>query len=251
MSPPPSRFLLVIPAYRESMRLPGFLDDLIKVLSQTHPAISILIVDDGSGAEEQRAIAEVCKRHVESAQPRLLTPLMLKHNQGKGTAIRQGWAEGLHIQAADWIGFVDADGAISAREVRRLIEMAAGRADRPVLFASRIRMLGKKIDRSFTRHLSGRLFATLIGNTICAEVYDSQCGCKLLPAEAWQRIADSLHEPGFAFDIELLAALRRTNQPIEEVPIDWADQPGSKVRLLRDGWRMLRAVRRIKRRFHP
>lgn len=251
MSASAPRFLLVIPAYRESARLPGFLDELIEVLTDTHPTINILIVDDGSGPDEQTAISDALKRHAGSAQPRLLAALMLKHNQGKGAAIRQGWSKGLGIQAVDWVGFVDADGAIPAREVRRLIELAAGRTDRPVLFASRIRMLGKRIERSFTRHLSGRLFATLIGNTICEEVYDSQCGYKLLPAEAWQRIADSLHETGFAFDVELLAALRRHDATIEEVPIDWIDRPGSKVRLLRDGWRMLRAVRRIKRRFKP
>lgn len=249
MSASTPRFLLVIPAYRESARLPDYLEELVSTLADARPGITIQIVDDGSGPGEQAALLGLVTRHANSMQPSVLEPLCLPDNQGKGAAVRIGWTEGLRREAADWVGFVDADGAIPAIEVRRLIEIAASRANPEVLFASRIRMLGRRVERSAMRHLSGRLFATLIGNTICSEVYDSQCGFKLLPREAWQHIADELQEPGFAFDVELLAALRKSGLAIEEVPIDWIDRPGSKVRLLRDGWRMVRAVFRIKRRF--
>lgn len=251
MSAAKPSFLLVIPAYRESARLPTYLNELAATLAEAEPDIALLIVDDGSGSEEQSALLEAIKSHERAGRPRLLKPLLLAHNQGKGAAVRLGWSEGLLCKDADWVGFVDADGAIPAGEVRRLIEMAADRADRPVLFASRVLMLGRRVERSLIRHLIGRLFATLIGNIICPTVYDSQCGFKLLPTEVWRRIAADLRESGFAFDVELLAALRKNGSLIEEVPIDWFDRPGSKVHLFRDGWRMLRAVFRIRRHFHP
>ena len=47
------RILLVIPAYRESIRLPEFLKTLGSAIQKTLPEIRILVVDDGSGGKEQ------------------------------------------------------------------------------------------------------------------------------------------------------------------------------------------------------
>ena len=48
-------------------------------------------------------------------------------------------------------------------------------------------MRGKKLERSLMRHLTGRVFATLVGIMIDSEIYDSQCGFKLIPLRhtAW------------------------------------------------------------------
>src|SRR5262249_34454903 len=48
---------------------------------------------------------------------------------------------------------------------------------------------------------------------------------------------------------EVLALARRCGDAVAEVPVAWADQPGSKVRLLRDGPRMARDLWRLRRRF--
>ena len=76
----------------------------------------------------------------------------------------------------------------------------------------------------------------------------SQCGIKLIPAAVYRRIVAWLQEDGFCFDVELLAALLATRAPVHEVPIDWADRPGSKVSLFRDTARMFLGVRRIQTR---
>jgi hypothetical protein len=53
---------------------------------------------------------------------------------------------------------------------------------------------------------------------------------------------------GFGFDVELLLLAQRRGYRIAEVPVNWADQPGSKVGVLRDGPRMLREVLAARRR---
>ena len=50
-------------------------------------------------------------------------------------------------------------------------------------------------------------------------------------------------------DVELLLIAQRRGLKIAEVPVNWTEMPGSKVSLLRDGMRMLKAVRRIKKRW--
>jgi hypothetical protein len=137
---------------------------------------------------------------------------------------------------------------VPVREVIRLLTFATVASPPAAIFGSRVRMLGRRVERSTLRHWSGRFFAFLVALTVSARVYDSQCGVKFLPASALRRIAPWLRETGFCFDVEILAALETAGVRIEEVPIDWTDTPGSKVRLLRDTFRMAHALLRIARR---
>jgi len=239
------RCLLVIPAFRESKRLPPFLAELLAHLDRASLPADVLVVDDGSGPDEQRRLIDVIAT-LRPQYARLLEPLCLAQNCGKGGAVRAGWEKA--TAEYDWVGFVDADGAIPATEVCRLLQLASNSTEPTAIFGSRIRMLGKQIVRSSFRHLSGRIFATLVGTTISPLVYDSQCGIKLVPASIYRRIAAWLAEDGFCFDVELLAALLAARAPVIEVPIDWTDRPGSKVSFIRDSARMFLGVRRIKER---
>jgi len=228
-------FFLAVPAYRESRRLPSFLPRLAETLIERFPSARIQVVDDGSGPEEQAETS----RQLESLQKKfsnLLEPLLLTHNVGKGGAILAAWDKNPGL---DYLAFVDADGAISPEEVCRLASLLPPSGNQRAFFGSRIRMLGRKVERKSLRHYAGRLFATLIGILLDSEVYDSQCGLKFLPATAYSRIRTWLEGRRFAFDLELLASLRYIGCPIEEVPIHWHDVAGSKVSLGRDSVRML------------
>ena len=228
-------FFLVVPAYRESRRLPHFLPHLAQTLIERFPSARIQVVDDGSGPEEQAETS----RQIGSLQKKfsnLIEPLLLPHNLGKGGAILAAWDKNPGL---DYLAFVDADGAISPEEVCRLASLLPPSGNQRAFFGSRIRMLGRKVERKSLRHYAGRLFATLIGILLDSEVYDSQCGLKFLPATAYSRIRTWLEGRRFAFDLELLATLRHIGCPIEEVPIHWHDVAGSKVSLGRDSVRML------------
>jgi glycosyltransferase involved in cell wall biosynthesis len=238
------RCLLVVPAFHESARLPAYLHELLPALDRSGFDCEVLIVDDGSSSEEAAYIRDIAETF-RPAHPRLREPLCLDANLGKGGAVRAGWAL---AEDCDWVGFVDADGAIPVREVIRLLRQAQISHPPAVIFGSRVKMLGRRVERSTLRHWSGRFFAFLVSVTISPRVYDSQCGFKLLPAAALRRIGPWLREDGFSFDVEILAALEVAGIPIQEVPIDWTDTPGTKVRLFRDTWRMARALLRISHR---
>lgn len=243
---------LVIPAFRESERIGGYLDDLGRELADL-PGIALQVVDDGSGEPESAAMARLVEER-QVAIPFLRPIHHLTPNRGKGGAVRAGWDLFADADAGDgWLGFVDADGATPAREVRRLVELARARAAGPggqveALFASRIRMLGRRVDRLVRRHLTGRVFATMVSNLLDIEAYDTQCGCKLVPVDAYRRVRPVLQCNGFAFDVELLAALLDSGCEVREEPVDWAEIPGGKVSLVRDSWRMFADLLEIRRR---
>ena len=228
---------MVIPAFRESARMGGYLDDLGRELGGVG-GVTLQVVDDGSGAPESGAMAALvdeCRGRIPFLRPiHHLTP-----NRGKGGAVRAGWD--LHPGGEGWLGFIDADGATPASEVRRLIELVRSRpagVESSAVFASRILMLGRRVERLLRRHLTGRVFATMVSGLLGISAYDTQCGCKLVPARAYRRVRPVLECNGFAFDVELLAALLDSGCEVREEPIDWTEIPGGKVSLVRDSWRM-------------
>ncbi len=233
---------LVVPCFQESTRIASFLKDLRAVFtadSQTR----ILLVEDGSGPDEQKDFLTVVEPLIRDC-PLFAPPLLLPENLGKGGAIYAGWATS---DTADWLAFVDADGSCSAQETKRLIEVAKQQSEPISIFASRVKMLGHHVERHFKRHLVGRVYATLVSELLNIEVYDSQCGLKIIHGAAYREIAKRLTIEGFAFDVDLLVHLLAAGHKIKEEPIDWHDTPGGKIRLLRDSWRMFRDVLKIRR----
>ena len=236
--------LVTIPAFNEAKRLPGFLDTLLPALSALHgrAQLHVQVVDDGSLPEEKaRCRAEIQLRN----NPRLpLTFLELPQNVGKGGAILAGWRAAAD---ADFYLFVDSDGAVPALEVARLLGEVLEREEPAMLFASRVKMLGKTVHRGVLRHCTGRLFAFFVGCYINSNIYDSQCGLKIVPGAHFKSIDPFLRGNRFAFDVELLAAASAQSLKMEEAPIDWFDIPGSKVSLIRDTVRMIQSVLAIRR----
>lgn len=235
---------LVIPCFQESQRLPGFLPELLAELDPTDN-IRVQVVDDGSGDIEAKRLGELV-RGLQTSFPNLQALLALPANLGKGGAVYEGWKT-----AADevtWLGFVDADGSIPPREVARIIG-AARNLDKPdtALFGSRVKMLGRCVDRQLGRHLLGRIYATIVSELLKVPVYDSQCGLKLVPRALWLEVQDHLKVHGFAFDVDLMVKLMDEGCDVHEFPIDWSETPGGKVHLIRDSFRMFRDVLRIRR----
>jgi len=235
---------LVIPCFNDSQRLAQFLPTLCPELAVVPLRVVVQVVDDGSSPEEQ-ANLEVMIQETRSRFPFVRPAIFQGRNQGKGGAVLCGWEAG--EGTADWLGFLDADGAIPADEVARILRLLKNQPE-VSLFASRVRMRGRIVERSLKRHLMGRVFASLVGLLIDPGVYDTQCGFKLIPKEAYQKVKPFLQEKRFAFDVELLALLNNFQCRLEEVPINWFDVPGSKVSFLRDSIQMFRAVQSIRSR---
>ena len=231
----PATFLLAVPAYRESRRLEGFLPELLRMVSTQFPSSRVVLVDDGSGSAELSALAPLLKK-MQARHRRHFEFLPLPKNRGKGGAILAAWKS--RQSRFDYLGFVDADGALEPAEVARLGRQLSPGGLGPALFASRIKMLGFSVRRRLLRHYTGRIFATWVGLCLESKVYDSQCGLKFIPTRVFAKIGPRLLGQRFAWDIELLAQLLSVGCPIREIPVNWKDIRGSKVRLFRDSPRL-------------
>ena len=238
---------LVIPHFNDTERLEVFLPKLAKILPEY---FEIIVSDDGSSSDERRKLSHLIhelQRAVGSGGVQLRDALFHERNTGKGGAVLRGWLASSQTRN---LGFVDADGAVGVEEIVRgtnFFHSTEGAAW-DALFANRVKMLGRNVQRSLKRHFSGRIFATIVSNLGKTSAYDTQCGFKLLRREAFTQIAPYMKTPGFAFDVELCLLLQKFGFHTIEFPVDWSDIPGSKVRLVRDGLRMAVEVIRIRRR---
>jgi dolichyl-phosphate beta-glucosyltransferase len=225
---------LVIPAFNEGRRLPRYLPSLCEALAGCSLAWKITVIDDGSREDDSRIMQDCVRR----CGPKVAFH-RLAVNLGKGGAVYSGWnSDG----ESDWVGLLDADGSIPPYEVLRLISLLESEAAPDAIFASRCKILGRNVHRSWLRHVCGRLFATLVVVATGIPVYDSQCGFKLIRRRCYEAIRTRLRERRFAFDVELLVALSQSGARVVEVPIDWSDVPGSKLHFLRDTAQMFAAV---------
>jgi dolichyl-phosphate beta-glucosyltransferase len=162
----------------------------------------------------------------------------LPHNQGKGEAVRQGLLRALAGPAAA-VGYVDADLSAPPSEILRLLALFQTQTQFDVLVASRVKLLGRTIDRYAVRHYLGRVFATAASLALRMPVYDTQCGAKFLRRSPALTHALAVPFRGrWTFDVELLGRLVTGAPDIAPVPVAriyeepllaWRDVGGSRL----------------------
>ena len=222
---------LVVPCFNESARWNASYWGALFTL----PGLSWLLVDDGSTDDTYRVLDKHASNNV--------SVLRLSHNAGKGEAVRQG-LEVVARDAHDWVGFVDADGAFKGEEIQRFVALALrSELSTQAVWSSRVRMRGRRIERSPSRHAVGRSIATALSVRYWELPYDSQAGLKLF--RNLPQLSASLRRPfgtRWLFDVELYSRLEAQygtgSQWLWEEPLDsWQHIAGSKI--------SLREIRRI------
>jgi len=145
--------------------------------------------------------------------------------RGKGAAVTHGF----EALSTDVLAFADADGSTPETELASVVEPVASE-DAALAVGSR-RHPESRVGshQTYGRRWLGNAFAFLARLSLSVPLYDFQCGAKAIDAEAWESVRDHLYEPGFAWDLELIAIADALGYRIEEVPIEWEDQPGSTV----------------------
>ena len=223
--------LLVVPCYNEAQRLPAqtFVDFI-----EQRDDIGVLFVDDGSTDGTSSIIEALTRRN-----PAQLFSLRLERNRGKAEAVRAGMLKAIEMRPA-YVGFWDADLSTPLEEIPRLVDLYRKMPDKVMLAGSRVKLMGRAIERRAIRHYLGRIFATAVTLLLDIHMYDTQCGAKLFrctPLVASVFGAEFLSR--WQFDIELILRIRQFTEthngaPIEsliyEVPLNtWRDVPGSKI----------------------
>lgn len=188
----------------------------------------MLVVSDGSSDKTEAIVNEFAAK-----RPNVQL-IAYKPNRGKGHAVRVG----MIAATGERILFMDADLATPPEETSKVLDHLAKGAD--VVIGSRpLKESQLEVHQPFHREAFGRLSNLIVQVVGVKGIKDTQCGFKLFTHDAAQEIFKRCKMRGFSFDMEVLMIARDLGLKIDEVPIRWADQAGSKVVLWRDAPKVL------------
>ncbi|MDB5251367.1 MAG: family 2 glycosyl transferase [Flaviaesturariibacter sp.] len=219
---------IIIPCYNEAVRL-----DTTTFLSYAagHPDVCFYFVDDGSRDDTPRilaALSEACPVQIRFSSRR--------ENEGKAQSVREGVAGALAWKPFDFIGFLDADLATPLTEIRTLLAEFAVLPSLQMVFGSRYKTEENAIRRNPWRHGFGRLYAGFVTSCLRLDVYDTQCGAKIMRAAVAEPLFRRPFIDRWLFDVELFCRLRdifpRTVVTREVALGEWSEKGDSRIRTI-------------------
>jgi glycosyltransferase involved in cell wall biosynthesis len=235
---------VVVPAYNEEQRLPDSLRQITAYLDQQPYRSEVIVADDGSTDATAALVEDLAARRAD------LRLLRLDH-RGKGFAVRAGALSA----RGEYMLLCDADLAVPIEEWEQLLRALESGFD--VAIGSREGLGARRMGEPWYRHLMGRVFNMIVRAIAVGGIQDTQCGFKALrqsvAVDLFERVriygADAPRVQGAAvtaYDVELLFLARRRGYRIAEVPVPWRYGTETKVNPIRDSWRNLRDVLRVR-----
>ncbi|WP_222706082.1 dolichyl-phosphate beta-glucosyltransferase [Homoserinibacter sp. GY 40078] len=223
---------VIIPAYNEEWRILPTIGAIATHMSARGEPWELIISDDGS-----RDTTVELVRDLRFAN---LTLLVAEENAGKGSAVRRG----VRAARGDIVLVADADQSTPIEQYDRLAaSLETGSA---LVIGSRAADGAAVRGKSIGRRIVSRGLHLLVAYGFGVRVADTQCGFKILRADAAKRLFDLQQLDGFSFDLEVLYLAHKLGYEVTEVPVEWIDAPGSTVDVAKVSMQFLRDLVRIR-----
>jgi hypothetical protein len=221
---------IIIPAYRPD--IPRLSQYICTIQEQINPEQVIVEIDDPN----QETIPQLSDLPAEISQ--------CTYRRGKGAAITMGF-EKLDTGV---LTFADADGSTPVNELKQIIDPVRSESSDIAIGSRRHPKSDVQSNQTIARRYMGDMYVHLVRSVLDINIYDFQCGAKAVSKNSWTQLRNKLYEPGFAWDLELIAVAQENNYLIDEIPIQWQDKPQSTVDPVRTPIDMIRALLLIQHR---
>ncbi len=228
---------IVVPVYNEEIDLDPSVRRLHRYLTVSLPFTFRITIADNASTDGTRAVAQ---RLVEELPHVVYLRL---DEKGRGRALRAAWSG----SDAAVLAYMDVDLSTDLAAVLPLVApLLTGHSD--VAIGSRLAR-GSNVIRGVKRELISRCYNVILRGTLAARFTDAQCGFKAIRRDVAAELLPLIEDNNWFFDTELLVLAQRCGMRIHEVPVDWVDDPDSRVDIRSTAISDLKGVARLIRGF--
>jgi putative flippase GtrA len=228
---------IVIPVFDEERDLPGSVRRLHHFLATEVPYPARITVADNASTDGTLAVARQLARELPDVD------VIHLDDKGRGGALQEAWMS----STASVVAYMDVDLSTDLTALMPLVApLISGHSD--VAIGSRL-SASSRVVRGPKREFISRSYNLILRGALGARFSDAQCGFKAVRADVAHQLLPLVADTGWFFDTELLVIADRAGLRIHEVPVDWIDDPDSRVDVLHTAvndlkgcWRVGRAL---------
>ncbi len=226
---------VVIPVHNEQHTVAASVRRLHAHLVQTFPYPFRITVADNASTDATVAVASGLVGELPGVALARLT------EKGRGRALKQVWLD----SDAPILAYMDVDLSTDLDALWPLVApLMSGHSD--LAIGSRLAR-GSRVVRGARREVISRCYNLVLKGALGAGFTDAQCGFKAIRADVAVELLPLVEDATWFFDTELLVLAQRSGLRIHEVPVDWFDDPDSRVDVVATALDDLRGVVRVRR----
>src|SRR4051794_22163464 len=208
---------VVVPVYNEEVDLEPCVRRLHAYLSANFPYRFRITIADNASTDSTAEVATVLTQELPGVASVHLA------DKGRGRALKHVW---INSEAAV-LAYMDVDLSTDLGALLPLVApLISGHSD--LAIGSRLAR-GSRVVRGAKREFISRSYNLILRGTLSARFSDAQCGFKAIRADVAERLLPMVEDTGWFFDTELLVLAEKAGLRIHEVPVDWIDDPDSRV----------------------
>ena len=224
---------IVIPVYNEEGGLATSVERLHAYLEDRFPFTWAITVADNASTDGTWAIATELAGRLSGVRALHLD------EKGRGRALRRAWSE----SSGKVVAYMDVDLSTDLDAFLPLVApLISGHSD--VAIGSRLAP-GAAVARGPKREAISRTYNLMLRTMFATQVRDMQCGFKAVRRDVAVALLPAIEDDGWFFDTELLLLAERNRLRIHQVPVDWTDDPDSRVHLAQTAKDDLRGAVRL------
>ena len=228
---------VVVPVHNEAHDVGPSVRRLHRYLRDGFPFTFRITIADNASTDDTLEIARALARELPEVE------VVHLDEKGRGRALKAVWSRSDALVLA----YLDVDLSHRPRRALPLVSpLVSGHSD--VAIGSRLSPRSRVV-RGPKRELISRSYNLILRTTLRARFSDAQCGFKAIRADRARVLLPLVEDTGWFFDTELLVLAERAGLRIHEVPVDWVDDPDSRVDIvatavadLKGVWRLGRAL---------
>ena len=212
---------IVIPVLNEESALPFCVAELFAFIEQhSEWKWAVVIADNGSVDRTTEIAAELSETYNDLSISRL-------EERGRGRALKKAWSE----SDADVRLYMDVDLSTDLEALPELVSCIINQGYE-VAIGSRLSKGSQVVNRSFKREVTSRAYNILIHLFFpFTKFKDAQCGFKAISRKAADFLVPRIKDEGWFFDTELLLLAEKGGFQIKDIPVEWVDDPDSRVNI--------------------